>query len=289
VTAPGVYDDFPEVDYHEDPSLSSSGARRILPPSCPAKFKWERDNGRPEKRAFDFGHAAHGLVLGVGMDVVVVQKVAKDGTKADADDYKTRSAQEHRDETYAAGKVPLLAHEWALVKDMAGALRAGLDAAQAGDLFVAGTGRSELSLFWHDDRQDVDRRARFDWLSDVTDDRAVIVDYKTTPDAEPRAVASTIRKFGYHQQGAWYVDAAHALGVAEHVGFLLAFQEKTPPYLVTVAEPDQLALRVGRYLNDRALEVYAECAATGTWPGYSDDIVTTSLPAWAISDMEMTA
>jgi hypothetical protein len=166
VTAPGVYDDFPEST-----TTRTRRSRRAAPvASCrrPARPSSSGSAITVDLRSGPSTSATPRTAWSSasGMDVVVVQKVAKDGTKADADDYKTRSRQEHRDETYAAGKVPLLAHEWALVKDMAGALRAGLDAAQAGDLFVAGTGAPSCRCSGTTTRHDVDRRARFDWLPD---------------------------------------------------------------------------------------------------------------------------
>jgi len=82
-------------------------------------------------------------------------------------------------------------------------------------------------------------------------------------------------------QHAWYVDGLHALGVAEDIAFVFIFQEKTAPYLVTVAELDAEAVLIGRKRNDQALQVYAECVATDTWPPYTTDVELISLPGWA--------
>lgn len=279
ITEPGVYD-LPEAVYHSDPvpggSLSSSGARRILPPSCPAIFRYEQLHGRPEKRQFDFGHAAHAEVLGCGAPLVVV----------DADDWRTNAAKAQRDAAYAAGHVPILRHEHEQVLGMADALR---QHPVASALFNPEDGRPEQSLFWIDPRFDVFRRARLDWLPDAADGRMILADYKSTVSADPAAVAKSIGNYGYHQQAAWYIDLVKALGLAEEVAFVFVMQEKTAPYLVTVAEPDHTALRIGRHLNDRALEVYAECTATDTWPGYTDEVELVSLPPWVINQFpEMT-
>jgi hypothetical protein len=278
VTKPGVYDDFDETAYHADPALSSSGARRILPPWCPAKFKWERDNGRPEKRNYDFGHAAHKEVLGVGMEIVIVQTTAKDGTKSPAADLRTKSAQQHRDDIYAEGKVPLLVNEVSQVMGMAAALRAN---PAASGLINPSTGRFEVSLFWPDTRHNVDRRARIDYLPEPVNGRIRLVDYKTCISAEPFNISKSVGNYGYHQQAAWYIDGIRALGLAEKVDFLFIFQEKYAPYLTTVVELDEGALLIGRARNERALEVFAQCVETDAWPSYTDAIETVSLPAWA--------
>ena len=269
LTVPGVYDDLDEATYHAHPALSASGAKRLLPPSCPAIYKYERDHGRPPKKEYDLGHAAHKLVLGRGAEIAVV----------DADSWRTKAAQEAQKTAHAEGRIPLLAHEHRQVQAMAERLRAH-PVAKA--LFDPGRGgKPEQSLFWHDTRHGVDRRARLDWLPAATDGRMILPDYKTAKSAEPRAVAKAVADYAYHQQAAWYIDAAQALGLADDVAFVFVFQEKTPPYLVTVAELDAQALHVGRVLNDRALEVFAECSAHDTWPGYSDDVELISLPAWA--------
>jgi hypothetical protein len=75
VTEPGVHLDIPHEVYLADPvvggSLSHSGAKTIVN-KTPALFAYERENGRPNKAAFDLGHAAHQIVLGVGPEIVAV-------------------------------------------------------------------------------------------------------------------------------------------------------------------------------------------------------------------------
>lgn len=284
-----IYDDIPDAVYHGDPvpggSLSSSGARKLLPPSCPALFAWERDHGRPPKRHFDQGHAAHARVLGVGADVEVVQKVTKDKKRVDADDYRTTSAQEHAKEIRAAGKVPLLRKELDLVDGMAAAIKEHPIARVLFDPDLGG--EAEQSLFWHDPAFDVWRRARLDWLpGQLINDRLIIPDYKTTASAEPAAFAKSVFNLGYHMQDDFYTDGALALGLADEVGFVFVAQEKDPPFLITVHECDPLAKAMGQLNNRRALGVFAECQATGVWPGYSDDVEKVSPPQWLARQYE---
>lgn len=280
ITEPGVYD-LPEDIYHaHKASLSFSGAKRLLPPSCPAIFRHEQLNGRPEKRSFDFGHAVHSLILGIGQPIVIVQRTAKDGTNSDADNYATKSAQEHRDAIYAAGHVPLLRaeHDAALT-----AVRAVRAHPNARHLFEQGT--AEESLFWHDERYGVWRRARTDWRTTLPDGRPAIVDLKTCRSASPEAIGKSVYEYRYHWQQAWYEDAAAILHGEPHT-FLFVFVETNPPHPVTVCELDPEAVEIGRRFNDQALDLYAECAATDTWPGHvpADDIPLISLPAWAYKE-----
>ena len=59
------------------------------------------------------------------------------------------------------------------------------------------------------------------------------------------------------------------------------------PWCVPACARNAAARSIGAARNRRALEVFAECTATGRWPGYSDEIAYLSLPAWAaIRDTE---
>jgi hypothetical protein len=289
---PGLYDNIPEEQYHADPALSASGAKRLLPPNCPALFKHDRDNGgRPNKRAFDVGHAAHAAVLGVGLEVVIVQKVTKDKQRVDAEDYATKSAQEHRDAIYAEGKCPILAKEKAAVDAMALEIHRHPIASK---LLDPDHGRPEVSVFWEDKKRGIDRRARFDWLPDSGGGQLIVPDYKTTASAEPHAFAKSVFKFGYDIQDVFYKDAIRAAGLAEDVEFRLIAQETTAPYLITVHELDFTSLALGRARVDEACAVFRECTETGIWPGYSDVVELVAPPPWlaglyGLDDMEMVA
>jgi hypothetical protein len=261
-----------DADYHADPipggSLSQSGAKLLLPPSCPAIFDWQRKHGRPPKAAFDLGHAAHNQVLGTGPEIVTVA----------ADDWRTKSAQTQRAEAYDRGAVPILTAEAEQVRAMATALR---EHPIAGKLFDPDRGEAEVSAFWRDDETGVTRRARFDFLPHtVPGRRLVIPDYKTAASANPEKWVKRAADFGYHMQDVWYCDAARALRLADDVAFVFIVQETTAPYLVSVIQLDVTARAIGALLNRRALNVYAECTASGVWPGYTDGIALASLPAY---------
>lgn len=272
VTEPGVYD-MPADEYLTDPvpggSLSASGARKLLPPSCPALFDYERRNRPTPTAEFSFGHAAHRLVLGVGPEIVVV----------DADSWRTKAAQQARDAAHAEGKTPLLPHDFQVVMAMVKALR---EHPVARALFGLGSGRPEQSLFWRDQETGIMCRARLDWLRHNDSNRRLIVpDYKTAASAAPERFERALHDYGYHRQAAWYMDGVKALDLTDNPAFVFVVQEKTPPYLVSVFEPDALALEAARHYNRQARLVYAQCQASGRWPGYSDEVELISLPPWA--------
>lgn len=270
VTEPGVYE-IPSEAYHADVvpggSLSSSGARKLLVPSCPALFKWERDNPRTSTRAFDMGHAAHEMVLGGGPEIV----------RCDFPDWRTDKAKAAAAEARARGAVPLLPDAYQTVQDMAVAL---LRNPVAAALFDAGAGTPEASLFTRDEQTGVMLRGRLDWLPNQSGTRLIVPDYKTAKSAEPAEFAKSAANYGYAQQAAWYLDLITALELGEEPAFVFVVQEKEPPYLVSVVQLDVVALRIGRLLNRRAIDTYAECIRTDVWPGYVTDVALVPLPAW---------
>ena len=177
MTGPGVYD-ISEAEYFADPALSCSGAKLLLPPSCPALFKYRQDH--PEhKRVWDFGTAAHRLVLGQGADFVVL----------DYENYRTKKAQDAAKEAQEAGAAPVLAREHTQILAMAEAIRRH---PIAGPLFDPGYGgEAEQSLFWTDEETGVPRRCRIDWMRLEATGRPTAADYKTCASADPDSISES--------------------------------------------------------------------------------------------------
>ncbi len=275
VTEPGVYPDMTAEEYHADAvpagSLSSSGVKKLLRPNCPAIYRYERDHGQPHKRVFDFGHAAHKRVLGVGAEIMPL----------DFKDYKTKKAQAERDEAYAVGKVPLLRHEYESVLEMERAIRAH---PLASALFDPDAGPAEQALFWVDGEAGIWRRAMLDKLFAPAGGRPLIVDYKSLAAIDAESLEKALIKFGYAGQADWYSEGARSVGlVPDDAAFVFVAQMKTPPYLIHVFQPDADAYAHGREVNRRGIEVFARCQETGVWPGFAADtaILEISVPRWA--------
>lgn len=272
VTTPGVYD-MPADTYHADPiprpgrSLSSSGARRLMA-TCPARYLYEADHPKPSTKPMELGTAAHKEILGVGPELVMV----------DHEKWNTNAIKAEVAEIRARGALPLKRADYEQVQEMAAAIRRNELAAA----LLGGTGRAEQALFWRDPPTKVWRRALLDWLSPKgPDGRIYLADYKTAESAHPDAISKSLVNFGYHQQGAWYVDAVRALGLADDVPFLLVVQEKTAPYLVSVVQLTEVAMDAGRHENRKAIRQFAQCMKTGHWPPYVEGVAQVGLPGWA--------
>ncbi|MEV4784075.1 PD-(D/E)XK nuclease-like domain-containing protein [Streptomyces tuirus] len=162
----GLHSDLSNEAYHADKtSLSSSGARKLLPPSCPAKFRYEQDNPQPPTKTFDYGNAAHKLVLGNGPKLIVI----------DHDTWNTKEAKAAVADARAEGGIPLKQHEMQMVKDMAAAIRRH---PLASALLEPAYGAPEQSGFWVDEATGIRCRVRFDWLPSHQEGRLIIPDYK---------------------------------------------------------------------------------------------------------------
>lgn len=287
VTGPGVYN-LPAAEYHARPELSSTGVRKLLPPSCPALFKHWRAKGEQPTDAFDFGTAAHRLVLGVGEEIEEIK----------ADSWRSSKDRTRADDARADGKVPLLSKDVGTVHEMAEKLR---EHPIASALFAPGSGQPEQTLIWKAKGDfvldiggepvpgtgTVPCRALVDWLRPPSAGRLLLPDYKTCASAAPPDVEKAIARYGYHIQGAFYLAGLRALGLADDAArFLLVMQEKTAPYLVTVVEPDDTAMRMGAIRVRQALDLYAQCTAIGEWPGYADDVVLAELPPWETRELK---
>lgn len=280
----GIYAHIPEDVYHGDPrSLSSSGARALLPPSCPALFRQKIDEPPDPKPQYDFGHAAHKMVLGEGQRLFVLDPAVhgrtKDGeiAKVPAATSKWKAADQAAREN---GKLPITKANIDIAQRMAGVVHTNRVAAS-----LLSAGAPEVSIYWRDEATGVRLRCRPDWLPDRSG-RMICVDYKTAVSANPAAFMKAALDYGYHQQAAWYLDGLAAAGVADDAAFLFIVQQKAEPYLVSLVQLDPEAIELGRRQNRRAIELFAECQSRQVWPGYGDGIHTGSLPGWAVKQIE---
>jgi exodeoxyribonuclease VIII len=275
----GVYANIPEAEYHALPSLSSSGARLLLPEfkGSPKKFQWAKSHPRVS-RTFDVGTATHAKVLGVGSGTVEYppEHLTPSGNVS------TKAATvEWEAEQRAAGLTPVSPDEVARVDEMSEAV---LNHATARPYLEVCLNR-EMSVFAEIDGVPV--RARFDGLSDETRNGTYALDLKTTEDATVDGFTKSVKNFGYDVQDAWYEDvheAATGRGIDE---FLIIAVEKSAPFEVAVHRIPTMWVAMGRKKGQEARRIYSECMASGNWPGYTTEVTDLDPPAWAVIDYEM--
>lgn len=266
----GMSDD----EYRADPvpggSLSSTGAKAIL--KSPAHYRWQIDHPR-QSTAFDIGHAVHALVLGVGMTVEVL----------DFDSYRTKAAQQARDEAASAGLAPILSGDYQPIVDMAEAVATHPGAIE---LFER-DGAPEVSAFACDPETGVWLRARPDFLPDPGAGPTPIVDLKTSISADPKQFTRSAAEYGYDIQAELYRHVVSLARGDSATEFRFVVVEKTPPHLVSVVELDAEYAAIGRQRMRRAIETYRRCRETDEWPGYGAETHLIAPPRWLAYEEDM--
>ncbi len=286
ITEAGVYD-LPAEAYHADPvvggSLSNTGAKKLMPPSCPALYRaWADGQLADHSDAMDFGAAAHREVLGIGDDVVVIE-----GTGKNPNAWATNEDKDAVAAARAAGQRPIKPRDADVIQDMAAALRQHPMAAR---LLDPGAGQPEQTLVWRDEPSGVWCRALVDHLRPaVPGQRLTLVDYKTAERVDPDSISRALWDYGYYGQAGWYADGAEALGLSTGPpAFVLVVQMKTPPYLVVCAQVHPEAVGWGHARNRKARDLYARCTERGHWPGYADDhVISVTLPPYAKTQLDI--
>jgi hypothetical protein len=283
VVEPGVVRGMDEESYHGDPvpegSLSYSGAKLLL--DSPARYQYTREHPTT-KREFDFGHAAHKLVLGKGAELIPLQRTdTKTGEVSTAEDMRSPSTREHAALVRSQGKVPLLAHEIAKAQAMADVVRAHPVASR-----LLAEGEAEVSLFWRDAHTRVMLRSRCDWVTRLPSGRALIVDYKTTgQSANPLRWGKEAGNLRYFMQDPWYREGYEVLHPDEEPpAFVFIVQEKDPPYLVSVCELDDDSRTAGAEANAVARALFLECMTTGEWPAYAPRVHPVTIPRYLLTE-----
>lgn len=253
----------------EQPTLSRSIAH-ILCTDSPL-HAWTahpklNPNYKPtEKEEFDIGHVVHDLLLFGGSSVEVV----------DAENWRTKAAQEARDAARDAGRQPLLPHQWQACEEMADAVRRQLERWEDGPVPFT-DGQPEQTIVW--DEAGVVCKARPDW---IRDDHAAIDDFKTCRSANPDAFTRSLFGYGYDLQAYMYVRGLHmATGASLDTPFRFVAIEKQPPYAVSVVALGPAAWTIARKKYEYAVNLWRECLESSRWPGYEPRVAYAELPAW---------
>lgn len=260
----------PPETYHATRAISKSGMDKLR--QAPAKFKaWMDGVAEEETEALLFGSVFHCLALEPGeFGKRYAVKQFNGSTKAGKEEATTAKAA-------GLELVPTKIHNAASA--MAESV---LIHPLIGKLMTAKDKRTEVSIYWSEtvDGLEIPCKARLDMLATVPGFGLVAVDLKSTDDASPEGLASSVLKWGYHRQAVWYRRALRAVGMDSSV-FVLVAVEKTAPHLVTAANVSEAAQQVGLEEIKDTLSTYASCTKSGLWPGYVSEIIDLDLPEWA--------
>lgn len=266
-----------DADYFALDALNHSSLRWLID-DTPAHFRYRCDNPQHDPSPdMIFGTAVHSFVLG-GPEVV----------RIDADSWRTKAAQEERDEALKRGHVPLLTKDY----DRGIACRDAVLTHPIAGKLVATMEHAETVVTWDEEPGDGYKAQAAHYATNVTCKAKIdgisgrfVWDLKTTYNADAESFGRSAAKYGYASQAAHYIQAAKSIGV-DNPEFLFLCVEKEPPHLVSVIKLDEYDVELGARRNARALDVYRQCVKSGVWPGYPETIQVAQLPRWAEIEME---
>lgn len=285
ITEPGIYRDVPMSRYHcEDgveicnaPSISSSGIRTIETASLLHYYDSSHlnpDREPPESKPhFSLGKAVHHLAAG-----------EKDFAKhfvvrpAQFDSWRTKDSKAWRAAQEEEGKSVLVPDDIEVIRGVARSLE-NHPTIMAGIL----EGLIEHSIFWRrsfiveGERVVVWCKARPDVL---TINANIVVDLKTTANADPHAVRRTIGEFLYNVQLGMVHDGILATTGRVLTDHILPFVETKRPYAINIKPLSPLSIEYGRRQLERGLGKFARAVHTNAWDGYEDDEVEAGLPIY---------
>lgn len=144
---------------------------------------------------------------------------------------------------------------------------------------------TEVPLFWDDPRTGIRCKCRVDAMKE-TKDAFIVIDLKTTSDAEIGAFTRGAVKLGYHVQAAHYINGVVANGLNHGkpiVWYFLAV-EKKEPYATNLIRADDGLIDEGQFRLMSLMDRLDKCLTENKWPGYGETVMT--MPAWAVESEE---
>jgi hypothetical protein len=277
--------DWTNAQYHSNTShISKSGLDKIA--KSPAHFHAYLSETRPAKEetpAMRLGSAIHCAILEPSEfpnryafldDAQIVAEIGG-GNPRVTTKYKAYKAAFELDNI---GKTVLTAAEYQACQGMRASVLAHPTAAK----LLNAPGRAEQTYLFTEPLSGASVKIRPDWTAELDSD-VYIVDVKSTEDASPKEFARSAVNFNYPKQAALYVDGYELATGVKPEAFVLIAVEKVAPYNVALYFADDELLQLGREQYRANCQTYADCIASGVWPGYGDEVNNLKLPAYAFN------
>lgn len=265
----------PGVSYETYASWDAANISKLKPLRQSALHcKYNIENPRKETDALLMGLALHAATFEPAKfeaEFAVIPKF----------DRRTKDGKAAHEEALKENEGRTIINEELMV-DVRGMSKA-IRESRAASRFVNAPGQCELSAVWRDSVTGIACKCRFDKLAALA--KPVIVELKSTRNAGPSNFAKDVANLGYAAQAAYYKDAHDKIiGTEAHHVFIAV--ENSAPYAVAVYMLSDSSMQTGRAEYRRWLDLYADCAASGVWPGYPDKVEILDMPKWAQRSLE---
>ena len=263
-----------EAEYRNHPAISRSELFKIS--ESPEKFKYYREHPEEPTPALTFGQFFHAMVLtpeAVWEQFAIMPNV----------DRRTKMGKEAFAEFEAS-----VGGKTIVSVDMVEQAMAMCEALIRNE-FVKKllNGEKEKPFFWVDEMTGEECKCRVDCLTEVGEN-LIVVDLKSTDNAETEAFMRSAIKYGYDLQSAMYSEGVKANMGREPLFVFIAI-EKKPPYSINIMQADKLLIRRGNDIFRELIGIYHDCKQTGNWYGYLgryNQINNLALPAYLAKEVE---
>ena len=268
----GTATSFVTVDadwYHASDAVSHSMLKQIS--ESPAKYQYEKTHPsfRAPSRALELGTAIHCALLEPEKFVTTYAAMPKfDGRTTVGKAAKTEW------ETMHVGKKGLNDEDWQVVTRVRE--RVITDAFYKRFFNV---GHKEKSFFVTDKETGLRLRCRPD---NYIVENGLVVDLKTTEDAQPHSFNIDITKYKYLTQAAFYVDLLEQSTGERPKAFVIVAVEKERDCDLNAYYFDDDALKLGRTMYRGWLRQLADCLSKDRWPGYPREFIRYRAPQWLV-------
>jgi exodeoxyribonuclease VIII len=238
-----IYKDIPNEDYHAGVGISSSYIRRFGQSQLHAIE--HKQESTPNLK---FGTAAHALIV-EGQEAFDKEVRVLTGSPY------TKAYKEEKAEYEEQGFIVLKEDDVNLIQSMKDNM------VYEGNAYLNAKGKvAEASIYWYE--EDVLCKCRPDMLCPPlkepnSDNKIVIIDYKTTISCEPFSFNKSVKKYGYDMQAAWYRRGIQMAGY-DVEDFVFIAQEKVHPYASKVFRITKEQMDFGWTMMENYLEEYKE-------------------------------
>lgn len=224
-------------------------------------YKWK--HGKKEKMSDP-------MIFGILVHAVAFQpsRVHEEFAISEWENFRTKAAQEWRDEQLAAGKIVVSQEQAQRASEM--------DDVIAGEIAAThGQCQYEVAVY-----SDVAHKVKGQ-IDIVPPKSDFLVDLKTTSSIpEQEAIPGMILSRGYHWQAAMYLDLYNAATGECRDKFELLLIETEAPYETARVILSEKMIESGRLEYQIALDRWAYCVSKNRWQKRIDSCYVADLPAW---------
>lgn len=249
-----------QENYYEDKSHITNSMLGWLDKS-PAYFKSQIESQSVATEAMVFGSAFHCKVLESEKfdDQYYVMPKLDKRTKAGKEEFASHLEK-------SGDKIIITLQQYSKIIAMEEAIKSNEDLFK---LLNSNDGISETVNTWEEKvRDDMDESHTIKCKSLIdyrVDSDNLVVDLKTT--SSVAAFTSSIRKFGYDRQAAYYLRGLKTNNlVSQDARFLFVVVEKEPPFEIAMFELDPAVIESANDKIDHLLSLYQKCISQEYYP-----------------------